>query len=397
MFSALRYRNYRYYWLGQFPSVLAQNMQYVALAWLVLHLTNSPALLGINGLVQSIPNVTLSFIGGAMADRMDRKRLLILTQAASAILFLGLGTLVAAELIEVWQVMVFSFLLGCVRSFDQPTRQGLLSLVVPTEEIPNAVPLGNLVWQGTRLVGPAVAGLLIAFVGIGHTFYFAGASFVLAILLFARMRLEPVVASDRAGTLLQNVVEGVRYILKSPTISVLIGLTFFNSVFGMSYQLMMPIMARDILGVGPEGYGFLQTAGAVGSLLGTFGVVALGSRVGRGWQMLIGAAAFGAVIVAFAASSSYALSLGLLFVLGLANQVYMTTVNTTLQMTVPNEFRGRVMGVWGLTWSLQPLGGTVAGGIAEVAGVPFAIGIGGVLVTIMAVALGFAVPRIRRL
>ncbi len=397
MFSALRYRNYRYYWLGQFPSVLAQNMQYVALAWLVLHLTNSPALLGVNGLVQSVPNIALSFIGGAMADRMDRKRLLILTQAATAVLFLGLGALVAFELIEIWGVMVFSFLLGSVRAFDQPTRQGLISLVVPTEEIPNAVPLGNLVWQGTRLVGPAVAGLLIAFAGIGPTFYFAAGSFVVAIVLFAQMHLDPMpAATDKTG-LLQDVRDGIEFVLKDSTISVLIGFTFFNSVFGMSYQLMMPVIARDILNVGPEGYGFLQTSGAIGALLGTFGVVAVGRRIGRGWQMIVGSAAFGALIVGFAASSSFALSLGLLFLLGLANQIYMTSVNTSLQMTVPNEFRGRVMGLWGLTWSLQPLGGTVVGFIAEGAGVPFAISLGGALVAVMALWIAIAVPRVRRL
>jgi MFS family permease len=395
MFSALRYRNYRYYWFGQFPSVLAQNMQFVALAWLVLQLTNSPALLGVSGLVQSVPNVALSFLGGAVADRTDRRRLLILTQVGTAILFFGLGTLVAADAIQVWQVMLFAFLLGCVRSFDQPTRQGLLPLVVPTEEIPNAVPLGNLVWQGTRLVGPAVAGVLIATVGVGHTFYVASACFVLAILLFSRMRLAPIAASDERASLAADIAAGVRFIVHDPLISVLIGLTFFNSIFGMSYALMMPVFARDILHVGSQGYGFLQTAGGVGALVGTFAVAALGARGGRGWQMILGSAAFGAILIGFAASSVYLLSLGLLFLAGLANQVYMTTVNTTLQMTVPNQFRGRVMGVWGLTWSLQPLGGTIAGTLAEFAGVPFAIGLGGAMVVAMAIVVGIAIPRVR--
>src|SRR5438132_9708282 len=161
MFSPLRYRNYRLFWLGQFPSVTAMNMQYVAVAWLVYQLTESPAQLGISGLAQAVPNVAFSFVGGAMADRMDRKRLLLVTQGTTALLFFVLGTLVAAEIVQYWHVLVVAFLLGTVRSFDQPARQALLPLMVPREDIPKAVPLGNLVWQGTRLVGPATAGMLI--------------------------------------------------------------------------------------------------------------------------------------------------------------------------------------------------------------------------------------------
>lgn len=397
MFSALRYPAYRYYWFGQFPSVLAQNMQYVALAWLVLELTNSPALLGINGLVQSIPNVTLSFLGGALADRLDRKRLLIGTQAATAVLFFGLGFLVIAQRIEVWGVMVFAFLLGCVRSFDQPTRQGLLPQVVPTDEIPNAVPLGNLVWQGTRLVGPAIAGVLIATVGIGYTFYVACGAFVVAILLFSRMQLTRQPSAPSRGGVFHDIKEGIVFIRRDPIISVLIGMTFFDSVFGMSYALMMPVFARDILNVGPEGYGFLQTAGGIGALLGTFGVAAFARSRGAGWRLIMGSGSFGALLVAFSMSTSYPLAFGFLFLMSIANQIYMTTVNTSLQMTVPNEFRGRVMGVWGLTWSLQPLGGTIAGSVAEVAGVPFAIGMGGGLVVALALFIALCVPRVRRL
>lgn len=397
MFATLRHRNYRYFWLGQFPSVLAQNMQHVGLAWLVFQLTNSPALLGITGLVQAVPNIALSFVGGAVADRMDRKRLLLLTQGGTALLYFVLATLVVADIVEFWEVLVVGFFLGCVRSFDQPARQALLPLMVPADEIANAVPLGNLVFQGTRLVGPATAGILIYLVGVGHMFYFACASFIVALGLFSRLHLGPGSAREGGPGLLLNILEGLDFIRKNDIILALIVMTFFNSVFGMSYAIMLPVFARDILHVGAQGFGFMQTAGGIGALLGTFWVVASARAGRRGWQSILGATAFGVLIVGFANSSSYLLSLGLLFLMGTANQVYMTTINTSLQLMVPNDFRGRVMGVWGLTWSLMPLGGTIAGGIAERAGAPTALAFGGVLVALMPLVAAAALPRLRRL
>jgi len=397
MFSALRHRNYRFYWFGQFPSVLAQNMQHVALAWLVLQLTNSPAMLGITGLAHVIPNIALTLLGGALADRMDRKRLLLAAQGATALLFLGLGTLVVTEIVQVWQVLVLAMMLGGVRSFDGPARQALLPSVVPVEEIPNAVPLGNLVWSGTRLVGPAAAALLIALVGIGQTFYVAAGFFVVAMGLFAQIRLEPSARVSGRGSLLRNVVEGLSFIRRNHVVAALIGLVFFDSVFGMSFTMMLPVFARDILQVGVQGFGFLEFAAAAGSILATFAVAAFARSRGNGWRILIGAAGFGVLIIAFAVSESFVLSLVLLFLMGAANQVYMTLANTSLQLILPNEFRGRVMGVWGMNWSLIPLGGAIAGGIAEYWGAPLALAIGGALVTLMAVAIAVTLPRVRDL
>jgi len=397
MFGALRYRNYRFYWFGQFPSVLAQNMQHVALPWLVLDLTGSAALLGVTGLMQTVPNIALSFLGGAIADRVDRRRMLIGTQAAQALLFLGLGTLVAAELAQIWEVLAVAFLLGCVRAFDQPTRQAILPLAVPAEEIPNAVPLGNLIWNTSRLVGPAAAGMLIYLVGVGQTFYIAAAGFIIALGLFAQIRLDPAVTRAADAGILRNMLDGMDFIRRNEIVAALIGLTFFNSVFGMSYTIMLPLFARDILHVGSQGFGFLETSSAIGSLLATFGVAAFARSRGYGWSILIGAAAFGALIVGFAMSTSFALSFALLFLAGAASQVYMTLGNTALQLRLPNEFRGRVMGVWGLTFSLMPLGGTISGGIAEYAGAPAALAIGGMLVTLMALVVAVAMPRFREL
>ncbi|MBM2809846.1 MAG: transporter [Chloroflexi bacterium] len=397
MFSAMRYPNYRLYWFGQFPSVLAWNMQHVAMAWLVFHLTNSPAMLGISGLAQTVPNIAISMVAGAMADRWDRKRLLIITQSSTALIYLALGVLASAEAAHVGIVLVLAFTLGCVRAFDSPSRQALLPMIVPREVIPTAVPLGDLIWQGSRLVGPATAGLLIALVGIGHTFYVGCAGFLVAAVMFSRIKMNDADAKRATAGLWRNVLDGMGFIRSNELISALIWLTYFNSVFGMAYVVMLPVFARDILHVGPMGFGFLETAGGLGSIAGSFFIAAVAQARWKGQRIILGAAVFGLLIVAFAASTSYLLSLGILFLMGLANQMYMTTINTTLQLNLPNEFRGRVMGVWGLGWSLTPLGGTFAGAIAEVASVPIALAIGGILVALMALLLGALAPRVRHL
>ncbi len=383
--SILRYRNYRLYWLGQFPSVLGQNMQYVSMAWLVLQLTGSPLALGLVGLAQSAPNIALAFLGGAVADRTDRRRLLIGTQALTALLFAVLGLLVITEWVSIWHVVLVGVLLGVVRSFDQPSRQGLLPMLVPREEIPLAVPLGNLVWQLSRMLGPALAGLLIAFVGIGETYFVAAAGFVIALTLFSLIHLGEPVARPASRGLGHDIWEGIRYIRTDEVCAWLLGMTFFNSVFGLSYQIIMPLIVQDVLHAGSDGFGFLQAASGVGSLAGSVVVAQLASHASPVRQIFIGAGAFGLLLVAFALSPYFGLSLALLFFVGVANQVYMTTVNTTLQMHVPDEMRGRVMGVWGLTWSLMPLGGTISGAIAQVSGPQVALAIGGVLVFAMAV------------
>jgi len=187
------------------------------------------------------------------------------------------------------------------------------------------------------------------------------------------------------------------YIRRNQVVAALIGLVFFDSIFGLSFTIMLPVFARDILQVGVQGLGLLEFAAAAGALGVTFVIAALARAKGNGWRILSGGAAFGLLIIVFAYSESFLLSLVVLFLMGAANQVYMTLANTSLQLILPNEFRGRVMGLWGLTWSLMPLGGAMAGGIAEYWGAPLALAIGGALVTLFAVVMAVTLPRVREL
>lgn len=397
MFRALRYRDYRLFWIGQLAGVMGQNMQHVAMYWLVLELTGSPLMVGLTGLSNAVPGIAFSFLGGALADRTDRLRLLVWAQVAQALLYLGLGVLVSLHLAEVWHAMAFAFLAGFSRAFDEPARQAFVPHLVPLEARPHALALSGTVWQFSRLVGPALAGVLIAAFGTGSAFYAASAGFLVCLTLLIMIRTKPPLIRAGEKGILSDLFEGVRFIRQNDLFYTFIGMTFFNSVFGMSYTVLLPVIARDILGVDSRGYGLLQTASGLGALAGTLVVAYMANSGRRGLQAIVGATLFGLLICAFSFSSWYPLSLAIILLMGMANQLYMTTIYTILQLHVPDELRGRVMGVYGLTWRLTPFGGTISGTIAEFAGVQAAIGLGGLMVAGMALTVAAKLPRVRRL
>jgi MFS family permease len=395
--SALKHRNYRLYWTGQLLSVLAQSMEAVAQGWLVLELTNSPLALGLTGLTFTIPTVALTLIGGAIADRADRRRIMILAQLGSALTFLLLAGLIFMNWVALWNVMALAFFTGCVKAFDRPSRMALLPQMVPKEDIPNAVAIGGTIWQLNKLVGPALAGMLIYLAGTGPAYFACFLASTVSIVLWLRIRLTGAPAPVESRGLMNDMYAGVKFIREHEIYWVFIAMTFFNSVFGMSYIIMMPVFARDVLNVGSRGFGFLQSAGGAGALLSVLLAAYLSHGRGKGIQALGGALAFGVTLVLFALSGWFTLSLIAAFALGVAGQFYMTIIHGVLQLNLPNELRGRVMSIHGLAWELMPVGGLIAGAIAEFAGAPFAVGLGGVMVGGMAVVVAIFMPRIRRL
>jgi MFS family permease len=372
-------------------------MEGVAQSWLVLELTDSPLLLGLTGLTYAAPTIALTLLGGVIADRADRRRIMILSQGVAAAMFFLLGTLIVIERVTLWQVMSLAFLSGCVRAFDRPSRMALLPQMVPREDIPNAVAVGGTIWQLNRLIGPAVAGMLIYWLGIGPTYYFCFLASLVAVCLWLGIRLTASPTAPSTGGVVEHMAEGLNFIRKNEVFYVFIGMTFFNSVFGMSYSILMPVFARSVLDVGSKGFGFLQSAGGAGALIGVLLVAWFSHARGKGRQTLLGAIAFGLLLSAFAFSVSFPLSLILALALGVSSQFYMTIISAILQMNLPNQLRGRVMGIYGLTWDLMPIGGMIAGTIAEFAGAPIAVGFGGFMVAGMALAVMLFRPNIRRL
>jgi MFS family permease len=396
--SALRHRNYRLYWFGQLFSVLALNMEHVAQSWLVLELTNSPLALGLTGLAHALPTITLTLVGGVIADRTDRRRVMIASQSAAALIFLILTVLVATKSVMLWHVMVLAFCSGAIRAFDRPSRMALLPQMVPKEDMANAVAVGGTIWQLNRLIGPALAGMIIYLLGVAATYGFCLIASAVALCLWLGIRTgQSSVIPAEGGGLLKHMMEGLTFIRTNEIFYTFIGMTFFNSVFGMCYLILMPVFARDILQVGSQGFGFLQSVGGAGALAGTLAVAYFSNRRGKVLQALLGGIIFGSLLVVFAFSESYPLSLGLAFLLGITSQAYMTTINTTLQLNLPEQLRGRVMGIFGLTWDLMPVGGMVSGTVAEIAGAPMAVALGGIMVSGLAVAIFAFKPQLRHL
>ncbi|MCZ6564033.1 MAG: MFS transporter [Deltaproteobacteria bacterium] len=397
MFNAMRYRNYRLYWLGQLSSVLAQGMELVAQGWLILQLTDSPFMLGLTGLAHAIPTIVLTLVGGVIADRIDRRRIMILAQGTTACVFFGLATLIVTGLVQVWHIMLFAFLSGSLKAFDRPSRYALLPHMVSTEELASAVAMGSAIWQLSRLIGPGIAGTLIYVFGVGTTFYVCCLGSLTAVVFWLMIRMERLPSSNTNRGLLHHMADGLNFIKSNEIFYTLIGMTFFNSIFGLSYVILMPVFARDILQVGSQGFGFLQTTTGAGSLLGVLIVASLARSSRKGWQVIMGAVIFGISLIGFAFSPWYLLSLGLVFFIGLANQVYMTTIISILQLKVPDQLRGRVMSIFGLTWDLTPVGGTIAGTIAEFAGAPVAVAISCFMVMAMASMVAVYLPRVRQM
>ena len=394
-FAALRHRNFRLFWIGYLIAVFGQNIEIVAQGWLMYDLTNSPLFLGLAGASNAVPQIALSFFGGAIADRVDRRRLLLFTQAILMSIFVALGLLVVSGLAEPWHVLVAAFLSGAVRAFDGPTRQAIFPHLVDRQEMLNAVALNSVHWQLGRIAGPPVAGVAIAVVGVGTCFFLTAAGYAVMCWTVYLLRVPAITSS--AGGILQAIAQGLLFIARQPIFRSLMGMTFFNSVFGISYSYMLPIFARDLLQVGPEGYGLLQGASGLGAMAGTI-YLSFGGPLGRkGTTLLVGGALFGSLLVLFAWSPWFPLSLALLLLAGLANMLYQTLTNAIVQLEVPDELRGRVMGTYQLTWNLLPLGGLVQGAVATLASAPVAVTFGGALVLGLAVVLGMTAPFLRRL
>ena len=386
------YPSYRAYWLGTLASVAGFQMLSFSQFWIIHELTQSPLYLGYVGLANAIPSIALNLFGGVIADRLDRQRLIALTQTVNGTLILVLAVLTAAELVEAWHVIMLAFIAGGVNAFDQPARQALYPGLIEHKAMMNAVALNTSIWTGTRIVAPAVAGLIITLAGTATAFLLSSAGFFTMAIIVLSLKVS---SSERSqGTRINDLIEGVGFIVKNNIFLFLISMTFFISFFGMSYIPMMPVFAVEILKVGADGQGVLLGFGGVGALLTTMVLARIGNFRQRGVLIIVGAFLFGSILATFALTSwafeNYRLALAIMFLMGASSATFMIPIMSSLQLMVPNHMRGRVMGFYGMTWSIMPLGGMYAGSLAGFIGrgsdgVPIAVAIGGVLVALFAI------------
>ena len=399
---AFRYPAFRAYWSGLLCSVTGFQMFRVAQSWLVYELTGSPLYLGYALAANAIPGIFFNLVGGVFADRLDKRVLIILTQGGTGLLILALALLTITDVVEVWHILVIAFLTGAVEAFDNPARQALYPHLIDRSVMTSAVALNSSIWQGTRITAPAVAGFLIDLVNTGTALFVSSVGFFIMTGVMLFLRIPPIPQGAPANPA-RALWEGMTFIGKNGVFAFLIGMTFFNSFFGMAYVLLMPVFAVDVLEVGARGQGFLLGIGGVGSLLTTIWLGAKGGFQRRGLAIVGGAIAFGLGVIAFGVTSHYlgwyGLALALMVLVGCSNSIYMISIQSSLQMLVPDNVRGRVMGFYSMTWSIMPLGGLQAGALASVSwiGAPFAVAIGGAAVVLFALATGTFNGRIREL
>lgn len=389
--AALRHRNFRFFWTGQLVSLTGTWMAQVAQAWLVLQLTNEPLALGVVVAVQYTPVLAFGLLGGVVADALPKRRTLVAAQALMALVAFTLAGLVIGRVVEVWHVIVLAALLGLANAIEMPTRQSFVMEMVGREHIANAVALSSAVFNGTRILGPAIAGLLIGGLGVEACFLLNGFSYLAVIGGLLAIRPGELHAAGRpalersVGAVGRHLAEGIRYIVSTPAVALPLAVLGIVSTVGMNFQVLMPVMARDELDVGAWGLGFLLAATGVGSLAAAL-AIAFGLRPNRR-LLLAGALGLGLCEFAFAISRLFPLSLALAFGMGFGVIALAATTNTTIQLTAPDALRGRVMSVYVTVFAgSTPIGGLLAGSIASTWGAPVAFLAGGAVS--VAVALG---------
>lgn len=397
--GALAHRNFRLFLLGQGISLVGTWMQTVALGWLVLTLTDSPFAVGLNSALRALGVLLFTLYAGIVADRVDKRRLVILTQALQMVEALALAVLVWTHVVAVWQVMVLAAFVGVVNAFDIPTRQAFIVDLVGKDDLMNAIALNSSMFNAARVVGPAVAGALIGVVGIGMCFFLNGVSYLAVLAALLAIRLPPFQRRpESAGSAWSGFREVLGFLRSDRRVNTLVLLTATLSIFGFPFLVMVPVFARDVLHVSAAGYGALTAAVGVGAMLGAL-AIAVNSRriVHRGRLMTLGGSVFGLCVLAFALSRNFILSLVLLGLAGCAMIVNNALTNTMIQTIVPDTLRGRVMGFYSFVFvGLSPLGAFQAGAFAERFGAPLAVGVGGLLCASAVAAAAWRVPELRR-
>ncbi|MFI5254773.1 MAG: MFS transporter [Candidatus Limnocylindrales bacterium] len=388
--GAFRHRNFRLFWFGQLISLVGTWMQSVAQAWLVLLLTHDPFWLGVVAAVQFTPVLVLGLFGGILADILPKRRMIIATQTILMALALILAALSWSGVVQVWHVLLLAFCLGLVNAVDMPTRQAFVMDLVGREDVANAVGLNSAMFNAARIVGPAVAGLVIGVVGVTVCFFLNGLSFVAVIVGLLLMReadLHGGARLARPHTLAEvgvNLAEGLRYVRRTPVVLLAVGLVGLVATVGMNFNVLIPAMANNVLHVGASGFGFLMSSMGLGSLLASLGIAYLGRP--RLSVMLGGAFALGTLEVLFAGAGYFPLALVAVFGAGAGAIAMTATANSAIQLATPDALRGRIMSVYMTVFAgSTPVGGLFAGWLASSYGPPAALMVGGTASALVAV------------
>jgi MFS family permease len=393
---ALRHRNFQLFFSGQLISLVGTWMQNIAQDWLVYRMTGSSLLMGTVAFVSQIPIFLLAPVAGIVADRYNRHRIVIATQTASMILALTLATLTLTGRVRIWEIMVIASLLGVVNAFDIPARQAFLIEMVGRDDLLNAIALNSSMFNSARIIGPAIAGIVVATVGEGWCFFANGISYIAVIAGLLMMRLTKRMELQKHGSPLENMIEGFRFARHTAPVQALLLLTGFVSLAAMPYTVLMPIFAGRILHGGARELGLLMMMTGVGALLGALTLASKPSVSGLGKWVWMAATGFGTSLILFSFSRHLWLSLLFLVPTGFGMMVQMGATNTLLQVMVPDRLRGRVMSLYSMMFiGMGPIGAFAGGALAARIGAPLTVSIGGLVCVVGGAIFARRLPAIR--
>jgi MFS family permease len=394
---ALRHRNYRLFFSGQSLSLIGTWMTRVAQSWLVYRLTGSSLLLGLVGFASQVPTFLVAPFAGVWVDRMNRHRALVVTQALAMLQSGLLAAFALTHTITVTHVLVLGAFQGVINAFDMPARQAfVVELIEDRADLSNAIALNSSMVNAARLLGPSIAGLLIAAVGEGWCFFVDAVSYSAVLASLLAMRIKPRARRERHERVLRELGEGFRYVFGTPTIRAVLWLLALVSLMGMPYQVLMPVMANRVLHGGPHTFGFLMAAAGVGALTGTLYLASRKSAAGLGHVVTGAAFVFGAGLCLFSQSRVFALSLPLMLLVGMGMMVQLAASNTVLQMLVDEDKRGRVMSFFAMAvFGTAPLGSLLGGAMAARFGAPATLLFGGACCILGAGAFARIAPRLK--
>ncbi len=374
---ALRHRNFRLFFGGQSISLIGTWMQTVAQSWLVYRLTGSSLLLGSVGFMGQIPVFILSPIGGIVADRRNRHSIVLATQTGAMLLAFTLAALTLTGMVKVWHIFVLAASLGVTNAFDIPARQSFIVEIVGRDDMMNAIALSSSMFNLARILGPAVAGLLVSLLGEGWCFFCNGASYIAVIIGLLMMDVQSSQRERPRGSPLSNILEGFRFVRQTDPIRSLLILIALAAILGMPYSVLMPIFADKILHGGARGLGILVGSAGVGALFGALMLTFRSGLTGLGRWVALSAAGFGISLILFSISRSFWLSAALLVPVGCCMMLHHTASNTLTQAMAPDHLRGRIVSVYSMMFlGMTPFGSLLAGALAERLGAPMAVAMG---------------------
>ncbi|MGI8968766.1 MAG: MFS transporter [Chloroflexota bacterium] len=389
-------RDFRLFWIGQLISLTGTWVQSVAQQWLVLKLTGSAFDLGLVATVQFTPLLLLSLLGGAISDRVPKRNLLLATQVVAGLLALLLGILVITGTVQYWHVLVFAAILGTVNAFYVPARQAFVAELVDKDAVLNAVALNSTIFNAARVIGPAIGGLLIAALGISLNFFLNAGSYLAVIAGLLLISPRPIAQEGKRDSLLRNVGDGLQYVADTPVVYTILALIGVASLFAYNFTTLIPLLAEYVLHVGSSGYGFLMAAMGAGSLVGAITLSFLKRTNLTRWFIYLGASIFTAAEIVLGLSRNFALSFGLLVIVGLASTFFTTTANTRILTLTPSNLQGRVMSIYSLMFlGMTPFGSLLAGLVAQRWGAPTALIICGAVTLVFTITVFFYHPTRR--